>query len=87
MRFSDIHGFDEIGFKKIMWRKAEGLNSQGSRARANAWYSTLYEMSRRFWNDVKNSNNPYRYFEGALVPDGVDEDGNIIYKYNPDVSL
>ena len=31
--------------------------------------------------------SPYKIFEKALVPNGYDEDKNIIYKYNENVSF
>lgn len=34
------------------------------------------------WNNPQSGQNPYKMFEGALLPDGKDSEGNLIYKYN-----
>ena len=35
------------------------------------------------WNNLKTPRNPYRYFDGIMYPVGVDEDDNMVYRYNP----
>jgi len=37
---------------------------------------------KNIWNDPNDINSPYRYFEGRMLPDKLDEDGNVIYKYS-----
>lgn len=39
------------------------------------------------WNKPRAGQSPYKIFEKVLIPDGYDEDGNIIYKYNNDVTF
>lgn len=34
------------------------------------------------WNNPQAAHSPYKMFEGAMVPDGKDVNGNIIYRYN-----
>lgn len=35
------------------------------------------------WNDLNSPRNPYNYFHGLLKPIKLDENKNIIYKFNP----
>jgi hypothetical protein len=35
------------------------------------------------WNNLKSPGNPRNYFHGKVLPVGLDEDSNLIYKYNP----
>lgn len=46
--------------------------------------STLTEADymQWLWNNPQSGQSPYKLFEGALVPDGHDPEGNIIYRYN-----
>jgi hypothetical protein len=37
---------------------------------------------RWLWNNPQAGQSPYTLFEGALVPQGKDADGNLVYKYN-----
>ena len=50
-------------------------------------YERLYTGHERefleVWNSLSTPRNPYRYFDGIMKPVGLDEKGNIIYKYNP----
>ena len=43
---------------------------------------TMAEYMRYLWNNPQNGQSPYKLFEGAMVPDGKDVNGNIIYRYN-----
>jgi len=80
VRFSDIN--KGMGtFKKILWRKACGLNTKGNEWRNKAGELTLYQFIRNKWNTPNDPNSPYKYFQGALVPIGIDKKKDIIYKY------
>ena len=48
---------------------------------------TMKDFLRYLWNSPKMGQSPYRLFERVLIPDGLDADGNIIYKYNQDVTF
>ena len=43
----------------------------------------LITYMKNIWNTPNDNSSPYKYFKGAMVPDRLDEEGNIIYKYNP----
>ncbi len=81
VRFSDIEPHIQT-FKKIIWYKAEGLNTKSNEARLKAGELTLFEFIRNNWNKPNKANSPYKYFQGILIPSGLDESNNIIYKYN-----
>ena len=36
---------------------------------------------KKRWNNPNNINSPYSYFDGKLVPDHVDDNGNVVYRY------
>lgn len=64
------------------YRRAEGFNSQSCESRAHFYKMSMAEYMRWLWNNPQSGQSPYKLFEGALVPDGKDENNNIIYKYN-----
>lgn len=64
------------------WRRALGFNCNTSEKRAHFYGMTMAQYMRWLWNNPQNGQSPYKLFEGALVPDGKDADGNFIYKYN-----
>lgn len=39
------------------------------------------------WNVPRMGQSPYKLFERVLIPDGFDENGDIIYKYNENVTF
>jgi DNA repair photolyase len=50
--------------------------------------SVRYELTQRIilqeqWNNLNSPSNPRNYFNGKLMPVGVDENGNFVYRYNP----
>lgn len=64
------------------WSRAQGFNANSSEKRAKFMGMSMADYMRWLWNNPQNGQSPYKLFEGALVPDGHDEEGNIIYKYN-----
>jgi len=77
VRFSEIsEDFEWLkGFKWNVAKHASGADE----CNRKKW--TMFEYMRNCWNDPKNHLSPYKYFGGALVPDGLDENKDIIYKY------
>jgi len=82
VRFSDITQFNHKYLEEVMWGSAEGLNQGTSRARNVNKYRTLYDFMRTQWNSPKKANSPYKYFNGVLVPTGIDDRGDVIYTFN-----
>ena len=65
-------------------KKAQGFNLNSSENRARLQGMTMKDYLRYLWNAPRRGQSPYKIFEGVLVPDGYDENNNIIYKYNQD---
>lgn len=70
----ELHQYD--------WGRAQGYNCNSSEKRAKFMGMTMAEYMRYLWNNPKYGQSPYKLFEGAMVPDGKDVNGNIIYRYN-----
>lgn len=60
---------------------AEGFPSD-SVERAKRRYQSMYDYMHDIWNTPNSWQSPNRYFGGALVAGGVDDQGDIIYLYN-----
>jgi len=65
-----------------MWKDAQGLNQGNSGARLKNWNRSLFDMMRYIWNNPKRGSSPWKYFGGMMIPTGLDEEGNVIYKFN-----
>lgn len=63
------------------------LARDSSERRAQNDGMTMKEYFRYIWNNPKRGQSPYKIFGRVLIPDGYDEDNNIIYKYNQDVTF
>lgn len=85
VHWKDIEG--DMYYLDFEWKKAQGFNCVSSEARAKFEGMTMKDYLRYLWNNPKRGQSPYKIFEKVLVPDGYDEDGNIIYKYNQDVTF
>jgi len=66
------------------WQDAEGYNTCSAERRVANWGLTMKDYLRRMWNTPTAGQSPYKMFEGIMVPDGLDEHGDIIYRYNPE---
>lgn len=78
--YSDIQK-DIEELHKYDWGRAEGYNANSSEKRAHFYGMTMANYMRWLWNNPQAGQSPYKLFEGILIPDGKDEQGNIIYKY------
>lgn len=67
--------------------KAEGFNLNSTENRARLMGLTMKGYLRYLWNAPKRGQSPYKIFQAVLIPDGTDENGDIIYKYNPQVTF
>lgn len=67
--------------------RAEGFNLNSSENRAHFSGMTMKDYLRYLWNAPKRGQSPYRLFEKVLIPNGYDEDGNIVYYYNKSVTF
>lgn len=80
VQWSDIE--KDMYFLDFEYRKAQGFNVNSSENRAKFDGMTMKEYLRYLWNAPRRGQSPYKIFERVLKPDGVDENGDIIYKYD-----
>lgn len=87
VRWSDIEG--DMYYLDFPAVKAAGCQIARSSQETFAKFSgmTMKEYLRYLWNNPKRTQSPYKIFERVLVPDGKDDNGDIIYKYNQDVTF
>ena len=85
VRWSDIE--KDMYFLEFEYRKANGFNVNSSENRAKFDGMSMKDYLRYLWNTPKRGQSPYKIFERVLVPNGYDEDNNIIYKYDPSVTF
>ena len=69
--------------------KAAGCQIARSSSESAAHFDsmTMKEYLRYLWNAPKRGQSPYKLFEKVLIPNGYDEDGNIVYYYNNSVTF
>ena len=85
VRWSDIEA--DMYYLNFEWRLAQGFNTNSAESRAHFNGMTMKDYLHYLWNSPKRGQSPYRLFEKVLLPDGVDENGDIIYKYNQAVTF
>lgn len=85
VRWIDIE--KDMYFLDFDWGKAEGFNRNSSEKAAMLAGMTMKDYLRFLWNSPSRGQSPYKIFERVLVPDGTDENGDIIYKYCEDVTF
>lgn len=87
VRWSDIEG--DMYFLNFSAKKAVGCQIARSSSETAAKFSgmTMKDYLRYLWNNPKRGQSPYHLFERVMKPDGLDENGDIIYKYNQEVTF
>lgn len=85
VRWSDIEG--DMYFLEFPWWKAEGFNMNSAETRAKYEGLTMKGYLRHLWNSPRRGQSPFKLFEHVLIPDGYDENGDIIYRYNGAVTF
>lgn len=79
VRWSDISEDSEkllqVGVHQVM-----NLGTSENRAKYYSMSATRY--MHYVWNNPKHAHSPYQMFEGAMVPESKDENGDIIYRFN-----
>ena len=77
----------DMYFLDFLLVNAQGFNTNSSENRAKYTGMTMKDYLKYLWNSPKMGQSPYKIFEKVLIPDGYDEDNNIIYKYNPQITF
>lgn len=87
VRWSDIEG--DMYYLNFPAVRAAGCQIARSSQEVFAKFSgmTMKEFLRYLWNNPKRGQSPYHLFERVLMPTGYDENGDVIYKYNQDVTF
>lgn len=87
VHWSDIE--KDMYFLEFSAIRAIGCQIARSSSNSASKYSgmTMKEYLRYLWNAPRRGQSPYKIFERVLIPDGYDENGDIIYKYNNDVTF
>ena len=85
VRFSDIES--DMYFLDFPVTMADGFNINSSENKAMYDGMSMKEYLRFLWNNPNRGQSPYKIFGKVLIPDGYDEDRNIIYKYNDSVTF
>lgn len=85
--WSDIE--KDMYFLEFSAVAAEGCQIARSSQEAKAKYEgmTMKDFLHHLWNSPKKTQSPYKIFERVLQPDGYDDNGDIIYRYNNDVGF
>lgn len=86
VRWSDIKA-DMYFLESVPYVGANGFNTTSSENKARFQGKTMKDYLHYLWNNPKRGQSPYNIFRGALVPDGKDENGDIVYKFNRKVTI
>lgn len=76
----------DMYFLNFDWGRAEGFNANSSEKRAKFTGMTMKDYLHYLWNNPKAGQSPYKLFGGVLVPVEFDGNGDVVYKYNPNVT-
>lgn len=86
VHWSDIE--PEMSFlAHVPYKGAEGFNTGSAETRAKYQGMNMVEYLHYVWNDVKNGQNPYSMFGGVMRPDGLDEQGDVVYVFDHDKTI
>lgn len=86
VRWSDIE--KDMYFYNFEGRRAQGCNLIGNNERRARFTGlTFKDYMHHAWNNIQEAKSPYKMFNKALMPVGYDEKGDIIYKYNDDITF
>ena len=85
VRWSDIE--KDMDWMNWPIKNSPGYNMNSTENRAKLNGLTVKDYLRYLWNSPKRGQSPYHLFERVLMPDGKDENGDIIYKYNQAVTF
>lgn len=80
VHYSDL---ELAAYLEFPWRDAFGYNTGSVEQRAKFNGMTMNDYLRYLWNSPRRRQSPYTMFGGVMRPDGRDENGDIIYRWNP----
>ena len=85
VRWSDIE--KDMYYLEFPMIRAQGFNINSSENKAKYTGMTMKDYLHYLWNNPKRGQSPYHLFERVMKPDGLDDNGDIIYKYNEEVTF
>jgi len=80
LRFNEVYG-EESYLDNI--ELAQEHVSVINKPRAERKAITQRHILQEHWNNLRSPQNPRNYFHGKLMPVNTDENGNLIFKYEP----
>jgi len=80
VRYSDIKT-EVLELFDFPFIKAAGFNTSTTVNRARRDNQKMTDYVREAWNNPKSKKSPYKYFGGVLIPTGLDENKDVVYKY------
>lgn len=81
VRWSDISEPINAYFS-FPWVETASYNTGSNRARAEKYTMTMADFLHNLWNNPKGHLSPMKGYGGVLIADRVDENGDVVYKYN-----
>lgn len=79
LTFSSVYGKESYLDDPILTRDHVSDINQPMAVR---YVRTLRHVLQGYWNNLASPSNPRNYFHGKLMPVGVDDEGNLVFRYN-----
>lgn len=64
------------------WTETAGYNTGSNRKRAENFTMTMGDFLHNLWNNPKGNLSPMKGYGKCLIADRVDENGDVVYRYN-----
>ena len=81
VRFSDIMK-DAEHLLSVLYTNTGASRGMNAVTRCKNLGLSLYQVMRNIWNTPNDFHSPYKHYSGVVIPNGVDSNGDIIYKFN-----
>jgi DNA repair photolyase len=69
-------------YLSFLWVDAASYNTGSNRKRAENFKMTMADFLHNNWNNPKGQLSPMKGYGGILIADRIDEDGDVVYRYN-----
>jgi len=71
----------------VLYNRAIGFNAGSAEHMSKFVDMTMKDYLHYVWNNPLSGQSPYKLFDGIMVPDGLDNNNDVIYKYNPNKTI
>lgn len=79
--------WDEIEKHNLWMQDVRAIEASHAVSTGNGGFKfknmSALDYLKYLWNNPNRANSPYKYFSGVMYPNGLDKQGNVIYKFNP----